>query len=172
MRNIPHRAKPIDNTSKSKLGKQILIWGLRFSKRCCWGFTSYGMWRRAVWSVVYDVSIKGSGFETSAAIHLPEGLNPQARKYQWRLTFHKSPVNGMERHYKRHAAAWHWSALPLTNPELILFYSYYNCAFVGWFTNNKEYTVHVLKKSSLNYCWIQFWVNVLKPSCSCTYHQL
>lgn len=99
VRNVPRiesaRAQTIDNTSKSALEKQILIWDLSFSKQHCWGFTYSWMWSRAVWSVVYDISNKGSGFETTATTQLPEGLNPQALIFQWRLVFQKNPVTAL-----------------------------------------------------------------------------
>ena len=33
-----------------------VVWHFRLSQRWCWGFRSSGMWHRAVWSLVTDVS--------------------------------------------------------------------------------------------------------------------
>lgn len=124
-----------------------------FSKRYCWGFTYSWMWRRAAWSVVYDVSNKGSGFGTTATIHLPEGLNPQTLIFQWRLIFQKNPVKT-------------WNVT--TNVTTIDKSGSYSFLFFPWFMSLKpEIFLSTLQAHSQDICEKQLLIiNLVMPESS------
>lgn len=116
-----------------------------FSKRYCWGFTYSWMWRRAAWSVVYYVSSKGSGFETTATTHLPQTLI-----FQWRLIFQKNPVT-----------AWNVTTNVTTTEKS---WNYY-FLFFPWFMSLKpEIFLSALQAHSQDICEKQLLIiNLVMP---------